>query len=119
MNIMFVIDGKLVTAPTGDSILNGITRDSILKIAKDWGMDVEVRPITVEELIKSIEAGRLDEAFGVGTAATITNIETIGFRDHDYELDLAKKDFSNKMLKELNDLHYGRKEDKFGWNFKV
>ena len=119
MNIMFVIDNTLVTAPVGDTILNGITRDSVLTIAKDWGMKVEVRPITVEELIKSIEAGKLQEAFGVGTAATITNIETIGFRGHDYQLDLSKKSFTEKMLQELNDYRYGRKEDKFGWNFLV
>ena len=119
MNIMFVIDDTLVTAPTGDTILNGITRDSVLTIAREWGMKVEVRPITVDELIKAIEAGRLKEAFGVGTAATITNIETIAFRGHDFDLDLSGSSFSGKVLKELNDYHYGRKEDKFGWNFIV
>jgi branched-chain amino acid aminotransferase len=119
MNIMFMIDGTLVTAPTGDTILNGITRDSIIEIARDWGVKVEIRPITVDELIKSIEAGKLEEAFGVGTAATLTNIETIGWRGHDFNLDLSKTSFTEKMLKELNDYHYGRIEDKFGWNFLV
>ena len=119
MNIMFVIDDTLVTAPVGDTILNGITRDTVLKLAEDWGMKVEVRPFTVKELIESIENGSLKEAFGVGTAATITNIEVIGYRENDYTLDMDKAAFSKKTLSALNELRYGRSEDKFGWNFQV
>ena len=119
MNIMFVIDETLITAPTGDTILNGITRDSVLTLARDWGVKVDVRPITVEELINAIEAGRLQEAFGVGTAATITHIETIGYRDKDYNLDLSKKVLSDRLLEALNGIRYGHAEDKFGWNFYV
>ncbi len=119
MNIMFVIDDTLVTAPVGDTILNGITRDTVLKLAEDWGMKVEVRPFTVKELIESIENGSLKEAFGVGTAATITNIEVIGYRENDYTLDMDKAAFSKKTLSALNELRYGRSDDKFGWNFQV
>ena len=78
MNIMFVINDTLITAPVGDTILNGITRDSVLALANDWGMKVEVRPFSVDELITAIENNVLQEAFGVGTAATIANIELIG-----------------------------------------
>jgi branched-chain amino acid aminotransferase len=119
MNIMFVVNDTLVTAPVGDTILNGITRDTVLKLAEEWGMKVEVRPFTVKELIESIENDSLQEAFGVGTAATITNIEVIGYRDKDYTLDMGKATFSKKTLSALNELRYGRSEDKFGWNFKV
>jgi branched-chain amino acid aminotransferase len=119
MNIMFVINDTLVTAPVGDTILNGITRDTVLALARDWGMKIEVRPFTVEELITSIENGDLQEAFGVGTAATITHIEVIGYRDKDYTLDLSKKSFSDKVLNELNAIRYGKAPDKFGWNFTV
>lgn len=119
MNIMFMINDTLVTAPVGDSILNGITRDTVITLAKHWGVNVEVRPITVEELIQSIENDSLQEAFGVGTAATVTHIEVIGFRGKDYTLNLSEDSFSSKVLHELNAIRYGLKEDEFGWNLKV
>ena len=119
MNIMFVINNTLITAPVGDTILNGITRDSVLELARDWGMDVEIRPLEVAELIEAIENNQLQEAFGVGTAATIAHIETIAYRDHDYQLDLSKRQFSTKVMAALNDIRYGKVEDKFGWNYKV
>ncbi len=119
MNIMFVINNTLITAPVGDTILNGITRDSVLELARDWGMKVEVRPLEVEELIAAIEDNQLQEAFGVGTAATIAHIEVIAYRGHDYPLDLGRRQFSAKVLDALNDIRYGRAEDKFGWNYRV
>ena len=119
MNIMFVINDTLITAPVGDTILNGITRDSVLALANDWGMKVEVRPFSVDELITAIENNVLQEAFGVGTAATIANIELIGYRDNDYPLDLSKRKFSIKVLKALNNIKTGVIEDKFNWNYKV
>jgi branched-chain amino acid aminotransferase len=119
MNIMFVVNDTLITAPVGDTILNGITRDSVLKLARDWGMKVEVRPFAVEELINAIEKKELQEAFGVGTAATIANIELIGHRGNDYNLDMDKAIFSSKLLKALNDIKTGKAEDKFNWNFKI
>lgn len=119
MNIMFVINNTLITAPLGDTILNGITRDSVLELARSWGMDVEVRPIEVDELIKAIESNSLQEAFGVGTAATIANIEVIGYREIDYTLDLSKTEVSDRMLDELNAIRTGQAEDRFNWNFVV
>ncbi len=119
MNIMFVVNDTLITAPTGDTILNGITRDSVLALARDWGMNVEVRPISVVELVSAIESNELQEAFGVGTAATIANIELIGYRDNDYQLDMSKRDFSIKVLEALNNIKTGRTEDKFNWNYKL
>ena len=86
MNIMLVIDGTLVTPPTGTTILNGVTRDSILALARDWGIPVEERRVSVEEIMKAIEAGTLDEAFGAGTAATVAPIAAIGYEGTDYEL---------------------------------
>ena len=109
----------LVTAPVGDTILDGITRDSVIELARDWGMKVEIRPIAVTEVIEGIESGAVQEAFGIGTAATIANIEMIGFRDQQYNLDLSKAKFSAKVLEELNQIRYGKVEDKFGWNFVV
>ena len=102
-----------------DTILNGITRESVLELARDWGMNVEVRPFAVKELISAIEKGELQEAFGVGTAATIANIELIGYRENDYKLDMSKTQFSTKVLEALNNIKTGKVEDKFNWNYQV
>ncbi len=116
MNLMFLIDGKLVTAALGDTILNGITRDSVLTLAKDWGVDIEERKIEVAEVIDAIQTGKLQEAFGAGTAATIAQIATIGYNGQDYDLPPVEgRDFSNRILRTLDDIRYGRAEDKFNW----
>ena len=83
MNLIFVIDGKVVTAPTDDTILHGITRKSVLELAKDWGYVVEERPISVDEIIEASHNNTLQEAFGVGTAAVVTPIETIAYQEND------------------------------------
>jgi branched-chain amino acid aminotransferase len=120
MNIMFVIDNKLITAKTNDTVLSGITRDSVLTIANDWGIDVEEKALSVEELVSALKSGRVQEAFGTGTAATITNIETIGHNGQNYNLpEPDEQSFSSKVLKELNDIRTGKKEDSRGWVFRI
>lgn len=120
MNLMFVIDGVLVTPPLGDTILAGITRDSVLTLAKDWGVKVEERKITADEVIDAIRSGRMQEAFGTGTAATIAHISHIGKDDVRYELPTLTNDhFSKKVSKELDDIRKGRVEDKHNWLQKV
>ncbi|MGK7392573.1 MAG: branched-chain amino acid aminotransferase [Candidatus Cyclobacteriaceae bacterium M2_1C_046] len=120
MNIMFVIDGKLVTPAVSDSILSGITRDSVLTIARDWGMEVEERKVSVEEIIKALEEGKLTEAFGAGTAATIAPIELIGYKGKDYKLPpVEEREFANKVLAELDAIRTGKKEDPYGWVMKI
>jgi len=120
MNIMFVIDGKLITPALGDTILAGITRESVITLAEDWGMEVEERRVEVDEVIKAIEENRLSEAFGCGTAATIAQIESIGYEGKDYKLPKVEtREFSNKVLKTLDDIKLGHTEDKFDWLYKV
>jgi branched-chain amino acid aminotransferase len=119
MNVMFVLNDALITAPTGDTILDGVTRDSVLELARDWGMKVEVRPFAVQELISAIESNELQEAFGVGTAATIANIEVIGHNDNDYYLDMNKSVFSGKVLAALSNIKTGKAEDIHNWNYHV
>ncbi|MDX1628399.1 MAG: branched-chain amino acid aminotransferase [Fulvivirga sp.] len=120
MNIMFVIDGKLITPELGDTILAGITRDSVITLAKDWGMEVEERKVEVEEVIAAIKEGRLTEAFGAGTAATIAQIELIAHEGKDYQLPAVEgREFSNKVLKALDEIKLGHREDKFGWLHKI
>ncbi|HHL52609.1 MAG TPA: branched-chain amino acid aminotransferase [Flammeovirgaceae bacterium] len=119
MNLMFMIDDTLITAPTGDTILAGVTRDSVLTLARDWGVKVEERPLEVQELLAAIKEGRLQEAFGTGTAATIAHIEAIGYRDEQYHLDLGERHFSDKVLETLDAIRTGKAEDKYGWNYRV
>ena len=120
MNLMFVINGALVTAPTGDTILDGVTRKSVLQIAKDWGLKVEERQLTVKELVQGIKDGSVTEAFGAGTAAVIAPICTIGYDGQDYNLPERKEsDFSSKVYKEINQIRLGEVEDTRNWIFKV
>jgi branched-chain amino acid aminotransferase len=120
MNLMFVINDTLVTAPTGDTILPGITRDSIIQLAKDKGMAVEERPIKVTEVIDAIENGSMQEAFGAGTAATVAQIQTIGFEGKDYELPaIETRKHSRGFLQTLTDIKHGKIEDPHGWIYKI
>jgi branched-chain amino acid aminotransferase len=120
MNVMFVIDGVLLTPSLSDTILSGITRDSVLKIARDWGMMVEERKISIKEVINAHKKGKLQEAFGVGTAATIAHIITIGYEGKDYDLPpIEQRSFSPKVDEALRDIRKGRITDKFHWMLKV
>ena len=119
-NFMFVIDGNLVTPPVKDTILKGITRDSIITLARSWGMDVQEREVSVSELVEAMNSGRLQEAFAVGTAATVTHISEIGYEGKVYILPaVEKREVAPKILKTLNDIRYGRAEDQFGWLVRV
>lgn len=120
MNVMFVIDGVLRTAPTSGTILKGITRDSVLTIAREWGMQVEESPVKVSEVVEAAKEGRLQEAFGVGTAATIAPIASIGYEDELFDLPAADDSyFSKKILKELDAIRTGEAEDRHGWAYKI
>lgn len=120
MNVMFIIDGTLITAPVGDTILAGITRDSVLTLAREWGYKVEERRVAVQEIVEAAQQGRLQEAFGTGTAATIAQIISIGHEDQDYQLPpAAGREFSNRVFKAMNDIKLGTEADKWGWIYKV
>lgn len=120
MNVMFVIEDTLVTPALSDSILAGITRDSVLKLARHWGMKVEERRISVHELVEGLQKGKVKEAFGAGTAATIAHIELIGYQDKDYYLPpVAERKFANRVFAELEGIKRGTKPDPFGWIVKM
>jgi len=120
MNLMFMVGGSLVTAPTGDTILDGVTRKSVIQIAKDWGIDVQERQLSVKELVNGILDGSVTEAFGAGTAAVIAPIQTIGFDGVDYQLpDKKESDFSSKVFTEINQIRLGQIKDTRGWVWKV
>jgi branched-chain amino acid aminotransferase len=117
MNVMFVINGKIITAPTSTgTILKGITRDSVLKLAGELEMPYEERFLSVSELQDALDKGVLEEAFGTGTAATVAHIQRIHVNGNDYNLPEKPNDsFSNRVLTILDDIKYGRREDSFGW----
>jgi branched-chain amino acid aminotransferase len=119
MNLLFVINGKIVTAPTGDTILDGVTRKSALSIARDWGMDVEERLLSVNEIVEGIKSGALTEAFGAGTAAVIAQISVIGYEGVDYHIPevSADKSIAKKLFKEIDDIKLGRIVDIRDWNY--
>lgn len=116
MNVMFQIGDALVTPPTGDTILQGITRDSVLKLAADIGIEVDERRISVDEIKQAYESGQLKDAFGVGTAATIAPIELIGYQGEDMMLPpVSERQFSKRISEGLKEIRYGKVEDRFGW----
>lgn len=119
-NVMFVLNGKLITAAVSETILNGVTRDTLITLAKDKGIVVEERKVSVEEIIKGAADGTLTEAFAVGTAATVTQIGEIGYGDQLYTLsDPATRTISTGLAKELNDIRNGFAADRFGWNWII
>lgn len=120
MNLMFVIDGKLITPALSTSILAGITRDSVLQLARDWGMTVEERKISTDEILEAHANGTLEEAFGCGTAAVIAPIITIGYNGKDYELPAVEnRKFSNKVGTELDKIKTGEIADPHNWMVKI
>ena len=120
MNAAFVVDGRLLVPSTSDTILDGVTRKSAIKIAKDLGIVVEERPVSVEELEIAAKAGTLQEAFGLGTAATVSIMSTIGFEGMDF--DLPSTDswiIAPQLRKTLEDIRRGHSNDPYGWNIPV
>ena len=116
MNIFFVIDGKLVTPELNGSILPGITRYSVLDMAKAWGMDVEERKVSIDELMAAHEAGTLTEAFGSGTAAVISPVGEIRYDDKVMNIGDGKPgEMAMKFYDALTAIQYGKAEDTMNW----
>ncbi|MFK7757452.1 MAG: branched-chain amino acid aminotransferase [Flavobacteriales bacterium] len=120
MNIIFRTGNKIISPSVGDSILSGVTRDSILRLAESWGYEVEERKVEVQEIVDLLRKGELNEVFGAGTAATIARIKAIGFRDEVFELsNVDDWEFANKANEELIALRRGEKEDTMGWTHRL
>lgn len=117
MNVMFIDQGRLITPELTDSILPGITRDSILQLARKKGYPVEECRIPVSELQQKLASGSITEAFGTGTAAVVAPIKYIHINGTEYTLPDATDDaLMFRLKKALNDLRTGLAEDSFGWN---
>jgi branched-chain amino acid aminotransferase len=120
MNVFFRIDGTLVTPETGNTVLEGITRDSIIQLAHKEGISLEIRKVGVDEVVDAARSGRLQEAFGAGTAATIAHIDSIAVEDEVFKLPpLETREVANQLGNLLDDIRRGRVKDEFGWIVKV
>lgn len=132
MNVFFVIGGandgpsaglaspaRLVTPALSDTILDGITRDSLLTLAQEMGIPVEERMVSVDELRAGLADGSVTEAFGAGTAAVVSPIGVIGIDGKDYALPVVAgkgQGIADRLKSELDDIRYGRRTDVHGWN---
>ena len=119
MNLFFRIGNKLITAPTSDSILDGVTRKSLIQIAKDQGIEVEVRPIKVEELINAAKNKTLVEIFGSGTAVVVLPIQGFGYENSKYELIQKENSWAIMLKNKLNNIQYNLIEDPYNWTIEV
>lgn len=121
MNVVFVINDTVITpSEENDTILQGITKKSVLQIAREWGYTVEERKITVAEIIEALKAGTVQDAFGAGTAATIAHINLIGFEGVNYDLPpVETRVLSNRIKNHITDYKKGRVEDKNNWLMRV
>ncbi len=116
MNIFFVIDGKIVTPPLGGSILPGITRDSVLTLAKHWNLPAAEKLISIDEVMEAHRDGSLQEIFGTGTAAVISPVSHLAWRDEVITVgDGGVGPMANRFYTAITDIQYGRAEDPFGW----
>lgn len=119
MNVFFRINDTLITAPTSDRILDGITRKSIIALAEREGISMEVRKITVSELLEAATNGSLKEIFGAGTAAVISPVSGFGYQEKSFDLPEAPDSYAKRMKKSLLDIQYNLVEDTFQWTVKI
>ncbi|MBW1697658.1 MAG: branched-chain amino acid aminotransferase [Deltaproteobacteria bacterium] len=119
-NIFFFTEDELVTPPLRGTILPGITRDSVIQLATHWGVRVSERLISIDEVIEGCKSGSLKEMFAAGTAAVISPVGQISYRDKDYKIsDGNVGELSKKLFDEITGIQYGHKEDPFGWRVRI
>jgi branched-chain amino acid aminotransferase len=119
MNVFFRINDTLYTAPTSERILDGVTRKSVIELAKRENITVEVRPVLVEELVASAKNGSLKEIFGAGTAAVINPIVGFSYQDNYFELPQLEHSMALEIKEKLTNIQHKLAEDTFGWTVKV
>lgn len=121
MNVMFVLNGNLITPQLSTAILDGVTRDSILALAKEIpSFKIEARRVTLDEIEEGFIKGTLTEAFGTGTAAVVAPIALINIRGKEYQLPVAgPTSFQQQVKKKLHNIRLGLEPDPYGWNYVV
>lgn len=120
MNVVFIIGNTAITPDlsTG-TILDGVTRDSVIVLLKELGLTVEERALNIDEVIEAHKAGTLKEVFGTGTAATISLIKELCYKDYVMDFEVEKWEVAPKVKKMLNDIRYGKTADNNGWMMKL
>ena len=120
MNVMFKIDGEIVTPALTGSILPGITRKSCIEVLKSFGYKVSERLLSVDELIGALKEGKLEEAWGTGTAAVVSPIGKLMYEDVEYEVNGGEiGEVTQKLYDTLTGIQWGKLDDKFGWVYKL
>lgn len=119
MNIFFRIGDKLITAPNNDRILDGITRKSVIQLAKDNGIEIDVRRVSVNEIKEASNNGTLKEIFGTGTAAVISPISAFEHAETVYELPEIDNAYASLFKKQLLEIQHNLADDKHGWRYEV
>ena len=120
MNLFVEIDGALVTPPLEGSILDGVTRNSIITILRDWGYQVQERRISVDELLRAHSAKTLGQVFGCGTAAVISPVGELGFKGERMVIAPPKHgDVAQRLFDELTGIQQGRIADTRGWLLEI
>ena len=116
MNIFFKINGEIITPALNGSILSGITRKTVLELARSWGMKVSERQINIEEVYEAYSNGQLEEVFGSGTAAVISPVGELSWRSEKIVINNKQSgEFSQKLFKYITGVQYGNLPDVFGW----
>ncbi|MDI9258126.1 branched-chain amino acid aminotransferase [Flavobacterium sedimenticola] len=119
MNVFFRINDTLYTAPTSERILDGVTRKSLIDLAKREGIKVEERSVLVDELVAAAKDGSLKEIFGAGTAAVVNPIVGFQYKEHYYELPKLESSYALELKDKLTKIQYKQAEDTFGWTVKI
>ena len=116
MNMMFVCDGKIITSPLKGTVLDGITRRSVLTLAQEMGLEIEERALTVGEVLDGVENGRITEAFGTGTAVVISPVAQFTYKGRTVVLNEGETGtITQKLYDTLTGIQYGRRDDPHGW----
>jgi branched-chain amino acid aminotransferase len=119
MNVFFRINDTLLTAPTSERILDGVTRKTLIDLAKSIGINVEIRSVLVSELVEAAKNGTLKEIFGAGTAAVVSPISGFSYQDVYYELPKIEFTMALQLKTKLENIQNKLEEDTFGWTVKV
>jgi len=115
MNIFFVVDGKIMTPKPNGAILHGITRDSVIKLLKAEGHDVVEMDLSIKKILKAYKKGKVSEVWGTGTAAVISPVHQIAYREKVMDFDPSSYTIGPWLKKTINNLRSGKGNDQFGW----
>jgi branched-chain amino acid aminotransferase len=120
MNIFFLIDDELVTAPLAGTILPGVTRDTVLKLTREWGMKVSERPLSIDEVMAAAHNGRLKECFGSGTAAVISPVGSLTYKSDTVSVTGGQVGpLAQRLYDTITGIQYGKLKDPYGWTMVV